>query len=229
MAFFETPEPLPPPPEEQRQPEWAGPPDNVLGAAVPIRLVIARSENAVIAVTDASAYPTGIEFRLVMRVRKVSHETRRSLMHGDPFHLHRFRRDEPAEGLPPELLRFGVQFADGRKATTLGARGWSHDREPDAPILTFRGGGGGDRSWDMRIWLWPLPPPGPLAFVAEWPIAGIPETRVETGAEPFAEAAARAELLWPEGRTLPGGNSRTHYLFSRTEETSADAPPASSS
>ena len=56
----------------------------------------------------------------------------------------------------------------------------------------------------MGFWLWPLPPPGPLTFVVEWPALGIAETRAETDATAVVEAAASAAPLWPE--ESPSGN-----------------------
>jgi hypothetical protein len=53
--------------------------------------------------------------------------------------------------------------------------------------------------------VWPLPPAGTLAFVCEWPLRGIVETRAEIDAAPILEAAGRAEVLWPEDR---GGNDQ---------------------
>ncbi len=102
-------------------------------------------------------------------------------------------------GLPDELFRFGIEFSDGRKATTLD---WERLRPPGepprGPVLTMLGGGGDDRRWDQRYWVWPLPPPGPLAFVCEWPALGIALSRVDVDAELVLEAAARAEPLWTE-------------------------------
>jgi len=43
-----------------------------------------------------------------------------------------------------------------------------------------------------------LPPPGPLAFVCEWPTRHIPETRAEIDASLVLEAAARAVAIWPD-------------------------------
>ena len=59
---------------------------------------------------------------------------------------------------------------------------------------------GRDRSWELSYWLWPLPPPGPLALVVEWPAAGIPLSRTEIDASQVIEAAAEAEELWPAER-----------------------------
>src|SRR6266542_2635382 len=96
-------------------------------------------------------------------------EDRRGRMF-DPGLLHwPGRHDEP---LPAEFLRLGVQFPDG--------------------------GGGGGRRYDMRYWVWPLPPPGPVAFVCQWPAHDIPESRVEIDARLILDAAARAIGLWPE-------------------------------
>ncbi len=103
-------------------------------------------------------------------------------------------------GLPPELFRFGVQYADGRKATTVG-NPFSADAEPQGPILLPGSGGGGAREWDQSYWLWPLPPAGPLAFVCEWPAHEVALTRAEIDTSLILEAAARAETLWDESPT----------------------------
>lgn len=61
-----------------------------------------------------------------------------------------------------------------------------------------RGGGGGGRFYSEDYWVWPLPPPGPLAFVCEWPAYGIGLSRVEVEAERVRAAAADALAIWPE-------------------------------
>ena len=97
-----------------------------------------------------------------------------------------------------ELLRFGVQFADGRKATNLDRRAHDPDQEPDRPVLNQHGGGGGGLAWDMEHWVWPLPPPGPFTFVCEWPARGIAESGAEIDAGSILEAAGRAVTFWPD-------------------------------
>jgi hypothetical protein len=98
-----------------------------------------------------------------------------------------------------ELFRFGVQLADGSKAVYEEATPFG-DQEPAGPVLASAGGGGGGRSWNFAVWLWPLPPPGPLAFVVQWPAKGIPETWQQADAGSIREAAERAEVLWPDGQ-----------------------------
>ena len=99
-----------------------------------------------------------------------------------------------------EILRFGIQYADGSKATSLGPPMIGpQDKRPEGPILQHQGGGGGGTVATQRFWAWPLPPPGPLAFVCEWPKYAISLTRHEIDAGVIREAAKRAIELWPEG------------------------------
>lgn len=122
---------------------------------------------------------------------------------GHSLHL---RRDSPE--LVAEAFRFGVQFADGRKATNLAAP-WptGPDETPEGPILVLHSGGGGGKSWTQNLWVWPLPPAGPLAFVCEWPAEGIELTRVAIDAGLILDAAERAETLWDNGGPQEGGGS----------------------
>jgi hypothetical protein len=195
MSFFEPPPPPEPPPEAFRQPPWMGPPDNVVGAGVPLRLVLARTEDVAVAIVGATAFPTGVLFDLAVRLR----EPREHPDFFHPFLLH------ARGGDVDELFRFGIQLADGSKATFEDHPPFD-EQERSEPALVPRGGGGGGRSWDWDVWLWPLPPPGPLAFVVQWPAQQIPETRHEIDAAPIREAAERAELLWPDGEAQPGGS-----------------------
>jgi hypothetical protein len=72
---------------------------------------------------------------------------------------------------------------------------------------------------------WPLPPPGPLAFVCEWPAAGIAVTRSEIDAQLVLDAADRAQLIFPDD----GNRGGTSYTSSMITFTSASKPDASAS
>ena len=102
----------------------------------------------------------------------------------------------PAE-LPPELFRFGVQYADGRKATTVG-NPFPAGENVEGPVLLSRGGGGGGHEWDQSYWVWPLPPLGPVTFACEWPAHGVELTRREIDGSLILDAAANAQTLWEE-------------------------------
>jgi hypothetical protein len=172
-------------------PAWLGPPHNVLPGIAPVELVIARTEDTVVAIGGIDAYPEGFGFTLSLRLRTLSAREEQF-----PYLIDRAAYEFDA--LPDELLRFGVQFADGRKATNLDRP--DHDPEgpaPDRPVLIQQGGGGGGAAWDMEQWVWPLPPPRPFAFVCEWPSRAIGESRAEIDAGVILEAAGRAVTLWP--------------------------------
>jgi hypothetical protein len=221
VSFFEPPPAPPePPPAERWEPlAWEGPPEDVLGGVVALELLLARSQMAAVAISSATAYRTGFEFTVELRLRE---DRQDRVWMGPPWE---HRRSQSGE-LPDDLFRVGVQFEDGSKATTLdtglsgtfvGPRGGVVDynsggtigavegeepeeREvPDSPVLVPRGGGGGMRHWSESLWLWPLPPEGRLSFVCEWPAFGIALTRADVDAAPIRDAAARSRTLWDDG------------------------------
>jgi hypothetical protein len=196
MSFFEPPPPRPDPPREPRQLAWMGPPRNVVGGVVALELLVARSDRAIVWLGSASAYPTGVEFRLDVRWRPDMHEL--ALGPGPPFHYESYRGGE----LPDELFRSGFEFADGSKVTTLGHGSGAPpfaarpDAEPDQPVLMPRGGSGGPDGWSQALWLWPLPSEKPLTLVCEWPALGIELSRAEIDLPALRAAAARSRALW---------------------------------
>ncbi len=111
VSFFEPP---PPPPERQEprpQPPWLAPPENEFGVSVPIRLVLARTDELALALVDVVAYSTGFALRLALRAPP-----------GAPELDHRGMMHPARSASPDEQFRFGVGFADGRKATNLAPR-----------------------------------------------------------------------------------------------------------
>ncbi len=205
MGFFEPPPPRSPV-ERSAEPEWLAPPSNVLGVVLPVGLVLARAEEAVVAVPTATAYPTGFEFEVDVRVRGRRLD---ELMHGPPPWMHELRRVGPE--LPADLLRYGVEFADGSKLTSLHAFP-GFEETPTGPVLVHRGGAGGGGRWLQTCWVWPLPPPGTLALVCEWPAAGIALSRAELDARLLADAAERAEVLWENGAPPDGGSVGSYRI-----------------
>jgi hypothetical protein len=209
VGFFD---PSPPfePLESVAQPAWIGPPDNVLGVGAPLRLLLGRSDRVAVAITGCTVYASGLLLDVAIRLRpkSLSPDERRAMVHGGPFRAF----DVPDDG---QVLRLGVLYADGRKATTQNDRHAFGGDAPEGPVFMERGGGGGENAWDMRVWLWPLPPAGPLVFVAEWPTLGIEETRVETDATPLVDAADRVEELWPERGPPGGGGVSGQYVYPR--------------
>jgi hypothetical protein len=181
---------------EYRRPAWIQPPPDVVPGVVPVELILARTPQRAIGLTGIRAYPNGFGCTLHLRLREVIPGEQSLVgifgMFGDEV--------DPAGEFADYYLRFGVGFADGRKATNLERRWDLEDGPPpDPPALRLTRWEGYDRlSQEVDVWVWGLPPPGPLAFVCEWPARGIPESRVEIDAGLVLEAAARAVPIWPE-------------------------------
>ena len=234
VSFFEPPSPpeRPEPPFEipERQPWW-GVPGNELGAAVPIRVVLGRTEQVAVAVVGVTAYTTGFSLTLACRWRSTPRD-------GDFYSdLEMFSgrgmRGPLGAELPPDLLRFGVQFADGRKATTVGGATpfppglTSPDEEPSGLILSPTGGHGSDGEWDQGYWLWPLPPPGALTFAIEWTSKGIEFSMHDVDAGLIIEASKSSEVLWADSGEEADSYHVTQLLHSvREPEPPEDEQPA---
>ena len=196
----------------------------MIGKTVALNLVLGRSDTAALWIPALTASADGFEFDLELRHDLDEEEF------GDPFffgHRPGRRRRTSEGGLDPELLRFGIQFSDGRKATNIDTRIPSRtpgvDEPPGGLVLSPRGGGGGQGRWRQDFWVSPLPPAGPLAFVCEWPVAAIPETRNEVD---WPSCATRRPKRFPSGPTrnpeirqldnLRYAGSRAHARASRT-------------
>jgi hypothetical protein len=151
----------------------------MMPGVVPVELLLARTGTHAVLVDNLLVYPTGFDFDLAVRRRP-----------GQPRH-HEDRWDDE--------LRMEVRFADGRAADN-DPRRWprlSGDEAPDPPLLyqSSYGSEGG------HVWLWGLPPPGPLIFACHWPTQQSPPSQAQLDAGLLLAAAQRAQTLWPdEGR-----------------------------
>lgn len=169
-------------------PAWVRP-DAVLPAIVAADLVLARTGDVAVAIPVLRVYPSGFGFHLALRLR-VPDESGRLMwvlpgLGGD-------QRGGPSG----EAFRLALVYADGRVASYVGPH--RLPPEPDRELrLSSEGGGGGGHRWDMDFWVHPLPPPGPLAFICEWPAGAVPESRAEIDAQQLLDASTRAVQLWP--------------------------------
>jgi hypothetical protein len=182
----------------------SAPPELELGAVVPLERIVARSSNAVIVLPTIRAFRSGCRLDLEVVSRQgalPADEWRHLRRSGLPIEESRSRR---GDGLPDSLLRLGVRYASGAKATTVG-RGEPAD-PPAGPMLSWvpgsSGGGrrpGGDFVYDhFGLWLWPLPPAEEFEFAAEWPLGGIALTIVELDGAAVVSAAERSARYWPD-------------------------------
>jgi hypothetical protein len=160
-------------------------PPPMIGGYVTGPVVITRSGSLVIAARQVLAFPAGVEVEAEAHARASRAGT----------------APVPAElpGHPP--LKFGVRFADGREAAQDDETGLRSGR---GPMLVVTGAqissGGSDDPEDVRLtlWIWPLPPPGPVTVTCSWPSRGLRDARLVLDGDAIQAAARRAQPFWPE-------------------------------
>src|SRR5215470_17655568 len=172
--------------------------------------MLIRTEQVAVAIGSVQAYPNGFEFILHTRLRREDEAG----YGADPLELH----GPPLRGrqVPGDVLRLGVMYADGRRTAATASHPLGDDDSDPRRLVMLQGGSSGSpRRWDGDIWVHPLPPGGPVTFVASWPKHGVTETRAELDGAAIREAAQRAVTLWPEeSESEPGGASawRSHTV-----------------
>jgi hypothetical protein len=181
VGFFDDAPPPPPPSPHPLPPPyqpWMGPPPGWQGGFVPVRVTLGRGTGHLVTLGPIDAYPEGISasLNIVSRAPDLG------------GHL-MMEQEEGAH-------RFGVAYADGRRWQSGMPNAMSYDPGPNDLVVQWRGGGGGSNDFRMNLWLWPLPPDGPVTFAFEWTMAGIPETLATVDGSVFRAAATTAEHLW---------------------------------
>lgn len=193
MSFFE---PLPPPPPESARrwspPAWDRPSEGTLPAIVPVGEIVHRNDDVVVEIEHVRAYPNGFTINLVILTNPhLGQGTLRHVMFGGG-----------GRDLRQRFPRIGVRFADGRaagrEASFSGHLDVAKDDRgiPTEPILTMAGGGGGSHGYHFGVWVFPLPPDGPLEVYVSLPGADDPESKVVLDGAVVREAAERARVIW---------------------------------
>jgi len=196
MSFFE---PLPPPPPPGSTPEWSPPSwdrpsEGTLPAIVPVGEVVHRSEGVVVEVEHVRVYPNGFTINLLILTNPRLGRGRSGFALlggvGGPDMAQRFPR-------------VGVRFADGRtagrEASFPGHLDVAKDDDgiPTEPIVSMSGGGGGSHGYHFSVWVFPLPPEGPLEVYVSLPAVddGV-ESKVVLDGAAVRSAAERARIIW---------------------------------
>lgn len=164
------------------------PPDNEVPVGLPAGLVLGRADGVAVALTRILVHTGGVHLEVSVRLRAALREPHG--LHGLLGHGFDARSED--------RLLLGVQFADGRRASTLDDDPWRPFDDPgDGPRLVATAGQSDGRTAEQGYWLWPVPPAGPLTLVCAWPAMGVPETVTTLDGGAVAEAARRVEVLWP--------------------------------
>lgn len=184
------------PGERPAIPAWVQPPQDEFPVLLPVGEFLARTDSTVLTVSALEVYSTGLVIRAesVLRRRGESAKDWNWLMHGG---------FGPLDDGVDDRLRWRVELGGGESAELGGfgaGRPW--DQEPDGWLLlpaNGGGGGGGEDRYEQRhgLWLWPLPPPGPLRLVAEWRDRGIHERGVTLDGDAALDAVRHVRPLWP--------------------------------
>lgn len=165
-------------------------PDVVIPGLAPAGLFLIRTDEVAVAVSSALAYPNGFEFTVHARLHHGQFVWGKSPL--DPV------ADPRTRQIPEQALRLGVMYADSRRARTSSYRPIPADDGGGHLVLQEVGTGGSERQWDGRFWVYPLPPGGPVTFVASWLLYEVAEARAELDSSVIHQAAGRAVILWPD-------------------------------
>lgn len=185
-------------------PPWSGPSPLETGAVVTVERTVARSANVVVAVPTIRAFGSGcmLDVEVVCRQGTLSEDDWWDLF----MSVHGGYSGSQDGRLPDKLLRLGVRYGDGAKATTLDQydrRTPASDEPPAGPLLTHWPGHGGMHGRELGfsgfgLWLWPLPPAEAVEFAVEWPFGGIELTMAELDGAAIVAAAGRSGSYWPD-------------------------------
>jgi len=187
----------PTPAQVQRWHRRISPPENEFPAGVGLTVLLGRTNDAAVGITQIEGYSTGFQFTLVVRLRQARPESvRGGLLMLISSHVH------PGIEIPVEdRLLLGLEYPNGHRASTvqdmrmLGPGAVPSDQQL---VLVQQGGGGGEQSVNQTYWVSPLPPEGPVTFVLAWPAFGMPESRTVLDSAAIRDAAEHSQLLWPQ-------------------------------
>ncbi len=102
---------------------------------------------------------------------------------------------------PRELWRFGVEYSDGLRITTVDDAWLSHRGgylAPDVMIAELASSGHISNT-PREFWFQPAPPPGLLRFAVEWPLADVPFATASVDLAEL-ERSPRDAVEWPQPR-----------------------------
>jgi hypothetical protein len=172
------------------------PPENEFPAGVGLTVLLGRTEDAAVGITQFEAFSTGFRFTIAVRTRR----PRPALAYGGLSALINSYAIPGVEIALEDRLLLGIEYADGQRASNLQDMGTSRsgaETEGQRMLFFQAGGGGGEHSVDFTYWVSPLPPEGPMTFVLAWPNFGMPESRTVLDSALIRDATQHVLTLWP--------------------------------
>ena len=161
-------------------------PPQMIGGYVTGPVLIARSDRFVLAARQVLAFPVGVEVEVEA--------------HGRGTFPGKTAPRDPEDLTGLQQLRFRVQFADERKAAQDDEAGLRSGLGPMLIVNGFEGSSGGpDGREDVRLtlWIWPLPPPGPVTIGCSWPGSGLQNAGLVLDSGSMRVAASQTQPFWP--------------------------------
>ncbi|WP_414937272.1 hypothetical protein [Amycolatopsis sp. cmx-11-51] len=225
MSFFTAgprSRPLFPVPEQELfgyngRPWVDSPHEHIVPAILPWSMPLGRAERTIVALRGIEVWPEAVSFQLSVYSR--------DLLPGDPGEGLIDHRRVPDYN----ALLVGVLFPDGRRASseTISVPSAS---KPDQPVLRAQGLSGTSFHVDHEIFLWPLPPAGPLEFVVQWLDRDIEETHTSLEGTAIRNAAKEAGEIWPglparEAHGLPVRRVGAQAMITPAWPRESQAPP----
>ena len=166
-------------------PDWYMPP-KMIGGHVSGPILVSRSEDLIVAVRQILAYPVGFEIELEAHARGPAPG-------GSP--------PDPEFFTGLSELHFRLRLGDGRDVLLNDESGLRSGHGPMMVLgngATSSGGPNDSESIRQTLWIWTLPPPGPLTLECSWPRRGLQDAGVVLNANAIRAAALHAQPYWPE-------------------------------
>ena len=168
-------------------PTWDRPSEGTVPAVLAVDALVLRNDVVAVAIDRLEVYPNGFTISLLMRVdpRKVR----------DVMEMLRPRGANRWPGV-------GVRFADGRTARcgpdsgTMSELAKDEHGVPIEPFMSIGNRGGAPDGWRAWVWVFPLPPDGPLEIFVALEAAGLEESSVTIDGTAVRAAAERAKVIW---------------------------------